>query len=102
MSLSEWVSCPEYDCSKDENVTVDISYSQDMALISFWCPACEYGSLEDDFRWWVCCPQCDCGASEKPVDHITGNVTRSGEIEFECEKCGASLRSYPTTRWDSR
>lgn len=99
MQLSDWAACTAHGCPGDEPVEVDVTPSGDHLFISFWCPACEYGSLEDDFRWWVRCPECD-PTPTHPVDHVSGEALPSGEIQFECEDCGLSYCAYPPTKWD--
>lgn len=102
MSLSDWAVCPDISCdSAKENVTVDtVDHGDGHVFISFRCEDCEYGSLEDDFRWWVRCPEC-MSDGDTPVDTIEYNVKYDGSVHFKCEDCGRSIEEFPTSRWDS-
>lgn len=97
MEPEDWVNCHVHSCEDPEAAGVD---TQDMGggqvLLSFVCESCPYGSLEDDFRWWVSCPECSADG-----DEVDGGVTENGAIWFECQECGASVEEYPTTEWDA-
>lgn len=101
MSLSDWGICPESTCdSKTDCVELDtVDHGEGQVFISFSCLDCGYGSLEDDFRWWVRCPEC-MGYDDHPVDQIAHEITPEGKIHLECEQCGNSIEEFPSTKWE--
>lgn len=101
MSLTDWVVCPESSCERSEDTRVRVAdHGVGGVHISFHCENCEYGSLDDDLRWWVRCPNCR-EDTPSPVDSIDAEVTENGEISFTCNDCGNSLTEYPNSRWDA-
>lgn len=101
-TLPDFTRCPDTACDHDSPIGVDYWYDGERLFFNFWCPYCENGALEDDFRWYVRCP--DCHSQQETlgsVDRITGTITEGGRLKFTCETCGAEAESYPQTRWDA-
>lgn len=101
MSLSDWAVCPESSCESGTVVVDTVDHGGGHVFVSFHCESCEYGSLEDDFRWWVRCPEC-MDNSATPIDSIEYDVTDEGKVYFECTECGYSVEEVPESKWSSR
>lgn len=101
-SIQDFTRCPESSCDNVTPVELDYYNDGEKTLLSFDCPYCMAGSLEDDFEWYVRCPSCHEDAGELgSVKCVTGGIKESGLIRFECEECGSYAEEYVGTKWDS-
>lgn len=99
-SIYDFLTCPECG-TKESDVGVDYHVDSKNVLFSFYCQNCNMGSFEDDFRHYVRCPNCN-PDPQYGVDHIVGDITEDGHVQFECEECGSTAEGQIRTRWDGR